>query len=78
MCVCVCVCERERERESEREKGCLYSHVSGGNFYFEKNDSHFFLGQKLLHVGGKASIPFERVSRALYQPTCIRKFCHAI
>ena len=58
--------ERERERdwvpiqrEREREKGCLYSHVSGGKFYFEKNDSHFFLGQQLLHVRGKASIPFE-------------------
>ena len=58
-CVCVCVCEREREREREREKGCIYSHVSGGKFYFEKNHRHFFLGQKLLHVRGKASIPFE-------------------
>ena len=38
--------------------GCLYSHVSGGKFYFEKNHSHFFRGQKLLHVQGKASIPF--------------------
>ena len=28
VCVCVCVCERE--------KGCLYIHVSGGKFYFEK------------------------------------------
>ena len=73
VCVCVCVCVRERERE-----GCLYSHVSGGKFSFEKNDSHFFLGQKLLHVRGKASIPFERLSKRLYLPTCIRKFCHAI
>ena len=83
LCVCVCVCERERELEREREgvpkegeregvrEGCLYSHVSGGKFYFEKNDSHFFLGQKLLHVRGKASIPFERLSRRLYLPTCI-------
>ena len=72
----MCVIERERERE--REKGCLYSHVSGGKFFFEKNDSHFFLGQKLLHVRGKASILFERLSRRLYLSTCIRKFCHAI
>ena len=36
--MCVCVIEREG------------MHVSGGKFYFEKNLSHFFLGQKLLHV----------------------------
>ena len=73
VCVCVCVCVWQREG------GCLYSHVSGGKFYFEKNVSHFFfMGQKLLHVLGKASIPFERLSRRLYLPTCIIKFCHAI
>ena len=38
----------------------------------------FFLGQKLLHVLEKASIPFKRLSRRLNLPTCIRKFCHAI
>ena len=84
VCVCMCVCvrererEREKEREREREKGCLYSHVSGGKFSFGKNDSYFFLGQKLLYVREKASIPFEGLSRRLYLPTCIRKFCHAI
>ena len=29
----VCVRERERERGGA---GCIYSHVSGGKFYFEK------------------------------------------
>ena len=56
LCVCVCVCVRVRERERERKRGgegCLYSPVSGGKFSFAKNDSHFFLGQKLLYVHGK-------------------------
>ena len=80
--VCVCVCVREREREREREKGCLERERESERrvpiqsclrweFYFEKNDSYFFLGQKLQHVRGKASIPFERLSRRLYLPTCI-------
>ena len=55
--VCV-VCVRERE-------GYLYSHVSGRKFYFEKIIAIFFWGQKLLHVRGKASIPFEWLSRRL-------------
>ena len=71
--VCVCVCEREKERE----RG-VYSHVSGGKFYFEKIIAIFSGGKNLLHVRGKASIPFEWLSRHLYLPTCIRKFCHAI
>ena len=51
LCLCVCVCKRD--------KGASTPNFSGGKFYFEKNHSHFFLGQKLLHVRGKASIPFE-------------------
>ena len=41
-----------------------------------KKSNPFFRGQKLLHV--QASIPFEWLSRRLYLPTCIRKFCNAI
>ena len=52
VCVCVCV--------------YLYSHVPGGKFYFEKNHSHFFRGQKLLHARGKASMNFEWLCRRLY------------
>ena len=49
-----------------------------GNSTLKKNHSHFFRRQKLLHVRGKASIPFESLSRRLYLPTRIRKFCIAI
>ena len=52
----VCVCE-----------GYLYSHVSHGKFYFEKIIA-IFSGEKLVHVRGKASIPFEWLSRRLYYP----------
>ena len=36
--VCVCVCVRERER-------CIYSHVSGGKFFFEKIIAIFSWGK---------------------------------
>ena len=41
--MCVCVCGRAGGRE--RQKGCLYSHVSGGKFYFEKIIAIFSMGQ---------------------------------
>ena len=50
VCVCVCVCERE---------GVPIQSCLGGKFYFEKIIAIFSLGQKLLHVRGKASTPFE-------------------
>ena len=40
-CVCVFVCVSVWERE----KGCLYSHVSGGKFYFEKIIAIFSSGK---------------------------------
>ena len=72
VCVCVCVCVWEREREG------TYTVMSPVEILLWKNHSHFFRVQKLLHVRGKASIPFEWLRRRLYLPTCISKFCHAI
>ena len=67
--LCVCVCERE----SERERRGAYTVMSPvGNSTLKKMIVIFFLAQKLLHVRGQASIPFERLSRRF------RKFCHAI
>ena len=57
-CVCVCVCVYVCER------GDAYTVMSPvGNSPLKKMIVIFFLGQKLLHVRGKASIPFERLSR---------------
>ena len=49
VCVCVCV----RERESGRERGYLYSHVSGGKFYFEKIIAIFSVGKYYYMYGEK-------------------------
>ena len=56
--VCVCVCEGVPIQSCLRweflcVRGYLYSHVSGGKFYFEKNHSHFFQGTKTNTCTGK-------------------------
>ena len=67
VCVCVREREREREREKEREKGCIYSHVCGGKFYFEKIIA-IFSGAKTTTCTWKIFHTF-RVTKQTFIPT---------